>query len=207
MFTGLIEAVGRVSSVQLQPQFARVSIAARWPDPQEPVLIGDSIAVSGCCLTAVAVHAAAGQQAELVFELSHETLSKTTFGQLQPGARVNLERALRLGARLGGHIVTGHVDGTGRLEQIARNGEAFDVVWSVPANLEPELVQKGSIAVDGVSLTVNALTPGHFSATIIPHTVAHTQLLDGGPGKAVHLETDVLAKHVRRLLSFGQIPV
>jgi riboflavin synthase len=142
----------------------------------------------------------------LEFELSHETLARTAFGDLRTGRRVNLERAMRLGDRLGGHLVSGHVDGVAVLEAVAAHDGAWDLTYAVPQGFEAELVVKGSVAIDGVSLTVNGLPPGRVQVTLIPHTVAHTQLLDGDPGKRVHLETDLLAKHVRRLLACGVVP-
>ncbi|MBI5611220.1 MAG: riboflavin synthase [Deltaproteobacteria bacterium] len=204
MFTGLIEGMGRVHAWHKQAEFARLELVANLGDDVPPQL-GDSIAVNGCCLTVVAC-APATDGWLLAFELSHETLALTAFGKLQPGDRVNLERAMRLGDRLGGHIVTGHVDGLGQRVAVVENDGAFDVTYAVPAELEPELVQKGSVAIDGVSLTVNRLWPGHFLVTLIPHTVAHTQLLDGELGRDVHLETDVLAKNVRRLMALGWQP-
>jgi len=136
------------------------------------------------------------------FDVSHETLACTRLGDLLVGERVNLERALRLGDRLGGHLVSGHVDGVGRLVEVHDRGDAWDLTYALPPDLEPEVVVKGSIAVDGVSLTVNRTPGGQVQVTIIPHTAAHTQLLQGGVGKRVHIETDLLAKHVRRLLQF-----
>ena len=201
MFTGLIEAVGQVRSFVPQGGLHRLWLTAKWPD-DDAAALGDSVAVNGCCLTVVAVeHLDDGGQA-LVFELSSETIARTAFGALGAAQPVNLERAAKLGQRLGGHLVTGHVDGTGQLLAMQESGGAFDVTYAVPADLEPELVVKCSVAIDGVSLTVNALPPGLLQVTLIPHTVAHTQLLHGGPGKQVNLETDLVAKHIRRLAQF-----
>ena len=136
------------------------------------------------------------------FDASHETLARTSLGQLRTESRCNLERALQVGGRLGGHWVTGHVDDTGRLSRVQRRGDAWDLEYSMPAALEPEVVGKGSIAIDGVSLTVNRVWPEHFAVTIIPHTKANTQLLEGGAGKVVNLETDLLAKYIRRMMRF-----
>ena len=210
MFTGLIETLGQV--VAFDPLVvgtgARLTVDAVWPDrPGEIscaplVQLGDSIAVNGCCLTAVsAVVQAVGTR--LTFDLSHETLRLTAFGTLTRGDEVNCERAARLGDRLGGHLVTGHVDGLGRRLAVIARGGAWDVTYAVPTALEAELVVKGSVAIDGVSLTVNALPPGQLQVTLIPHTVGHTQLLAGDGEKPVHLETDLLAKHVRRLVELG----
>ena len=205
MFTGLIEALATVTEQTALPAGgSRLRLGMRWPlvdGTARPTALGDSVAVNGCCLTVIARTDDDGSES-LLFELSHETLQRTAFATLQPGARVNVERALRMGDRLGGHLVSGHVDGLGQLVEITPRGDFVDLRYSLPTALEPELVEKGSIAVDGVSLTVNAVPPGGFVVTIIPHTAEHTQLLDGGAGKAVHLESDLLAKHVRRLLQF-----
>lgn len=205
MFTGLIEALAVVEAqTPLAGGGSRLLLQVQWPlvggEPRATAL-GDSIAVNGCCLTAIE-RTEAGAAERLLFELSHETLQRTAFAHLKPGQRVNVERALRVGDRLGGHIVSGHVDGVGELVEVLDRGDFYDLRFAVPAELEPELVEKGSVAVDGVSLTVNATPPGGFWVTIIPHTAEHTQLLQGGAGKRVHLETDLLAKHVRRLLQF-----
>ena len=200
MFTGLIEAMGTLTAWQPQGGGARMVLRAQWPEGDAAQLnIGDSVACNGACLTVVSV-VAQDAALQLGFDLSHETLALTGFADLQPGDPVNLERALRLGDRLGGHLVTGHVDGLGHLAQKIDRGDAWDLLYKVPASLEPEIVHKGSLAIDGVSLTVNGTPPGHVAVTIIPHTATHTQLLWGEVGKRVHLETDLLAKHVRRLL-------
>ena len=136
--------------------------------------------------------------------LFRSTLACTSLGILKPGTACNLERALRVGDRLGGHFVSGHVDATGTLDRVVERDGAFDLTYRVPAALEPEIAAKGSVAVDGVSLTVNRIWPGHFSVTVIPHTARMTQLLDGGAGKIANLETDVLAKYVRRAVSLGE---
>lgn len=205
MFTGLIEALGRVTSWTPQGEGARLTLAVAWPSDSEAPKIGDSVAVNGCCLTVIEVGAAPLVQV-LSFDLSHETLACTAFAAIKPGDRVNCERAMRLGDRLGGHLVTGHVDGVAKLVDIQERQGAWDLTYAVPALLEAELVVKGSVAIDGVSLTVNALPTGKLQVTIIPHTASHTQLLSGGAGKAVHLETDLLAKHVRRLVQLGAAP-
>lgn len=203
MFTGLIETVATAVEWSQSGGIWRLGLAAAWPD-SEPTQVGDSVAVNGCCLTAVAVQRQ-GQQERLQFELSAETLARTAFGSLQVGTGVNCERAAKLGQRLGGHIVTGHVDATAVLAQVVPVGGAFDVAYELPAELLPEVVIKGSVAIDGVSLTVNAIDGRLLRVMLIPHTVAHTQLLAGGTGKRVHVETDLLAKHVRRLLQLGAI--
>lgn len=203
MFTGIIESVGQIVSLRRSGDAARVVVLAHWTDVQRPgVSLGDSVAVNGVCLTVVD-HPNQDSGVALAFDVSHETLARSSLGSLAAGSKVNLERALRLGDRLGGHWVSGHVDAMGQLIAADRRSEAWDLRYSLPGALEPEIVTKGSIAVDGVSLTVNAVWPGGFSVTVIPHTTQHTQLLEGGVGKAVNLETDILAKHIRRLASFG----
>lgn len=221
MFTGLVEALGTVLAWTPIGDGGRLAVAVRWPDDASlqaarPTREGDSVAVDGACLTVVALAAVPGGGEALTFELSHETLALTHLGDRPPGETVNLERALRLGDRLGGHFVTGHVDGQGQLAAIVERDGAWDVTYAVPAALEAELAVKGSVTVDGVSLTVNALLPGQLQVTLIPHTAAHTQLLSARPpladaplhrpGRRVHLETDLLAKHVRRLLQRAPDP-
>lgn len=209
MFTGLIEALATVTDhTPLAGGGSQLRLSVRWPlveGSARPTGLGDSVAVNGCCLTVIERTEDDGKES-LLFALSHETLQRTAFGLQKPGSRVNVERALRMGDRLGGHLVSGHVDGLGQLLEITPRGDFVDLRYGLPPALEPELVEKGSIAVDGVSLTVNAVPPGGFVVTIIPHTAEHTQLLDGGAGKQVHLETDLLAKHVRRLLQFVTPP-
>lgn len=205
MFTGLIESMGRVTAWTPVGEGARLTLSVAWNSNTQKPVIGDSVAVNGCCLTVVEVGTAPLVQV-LGFDLSHETLACTAFARLRPGELVNCERAMRLGDRLGGHLVSGHVDGVARLTEVTTREGAWDLTYSVPPPLEPELVVKGSVALDGVSLTVNQLKPGHLQVTIIPHTSAHTQLLTGGAGKFVHIETDLLAKHVRRLLQFSLPP-
>jgi riboflavin synthase len=206
MFTGLVEATGQFRSLTRQAGSARMAVSVRWPDAgPSGTRIGDSVAVNGACLTVVALDPQPAGET-LTFDLSHETLALTAFPDLASGDAVNLERALKLGDRLGGHIVSGHVDGVATLVRKVANGPAWDLTYRVSPELEPEIVTKGSITVDGVSLTVNSTPAGHFTVTLIPHTSVATQLLTGREGKRVHLETDLLARYVRRLLEFGVGP-
>ena len=193
MFTGIVETVGRVVAIEPQGEKARLRIDA--PRVAEGIAIGASIAVNGACLTVVA---AAG--AELVFEAVQETLDRTSLGDLAAGSRVNLERALRADARLDGHIVQGHVDATGRVRALERNGDDVRLLVDCPSGFTLQLVPKGSIAIDGVSLTVVEVTDSGFDVALIPHTLSATNLVDRRAGDRVNLEADVLGKYVLRYL-------
>ena len=195
MFTGIVQATGRIVAVAPQGDNLRVRTDAGTLDLAD-VRAGDSIAVAGCCLTVVDV-----APPHLAFDVSQETLRCTRgFGA---DHRVNLEKALRLSDRLGGHLVTGHVDGVGRVvsQQRARDGEGVDVEVAVPAELARYVARKGSIAVDGVSLTTNAVDGARFTVHLIPHTLAATTLGALAPGAAVNIEVDVVARYVERLQS------
>ncbi|MCO5296370.1 MAG: riboflavin synthase [Fimbriimonadaceae bacterium] len=191
MFTGLVEAVGVVRA------FDGKTLRLEVPPNEEPWALGESVAANGCCLTVVEF--ADG----LAFELSGETLSRTTFARLGVGRRVNIERALRVGDRLGGHFVQGHVDAVGRVVGLEPSDVGSTLRVEVPAGGERFLIDKGSIAVDGVSLTVVRPEGRTFEVALVPHTLAATNLGDRKPGDAVHLEYDVLAKHVAKLLEGG----
>lgn len=196
MFTGLVEAVGIVRSQTPRPPGIRLTLVA----PAEfvaPAQLGESVAVNGCCLTVTEFDAET-----LSFDVGDETLKRTNLGQRQPGAKVNLERAMRLGDRIGGHLVSGHVDGVGRLLQRIDKQDWADLRFAVPEALSRQLVSKGSIAVDGVSLTLVDVDADSFSVMLIPHTLAMTTLGDLSEGDAVNLETDLLAKYVERQLGF-----
>lgn len=196
MFTGIVEEVGEVVAVEASGPGRRLRIASRFaPDGFG---LGDSVAVDGACLTVTALG-----RGTFDVDASHETVARTTVGELRAGRRVHLERALRVGDRLGGHFVTGHVDARGQLSAKRRNGEAFDLEFALPVSLAPQIVAKGSIAVDGVSLTVNTCRPGAFSVTVIPFTIHGTTLLDRAVGAAVNLETDLLGKYVAHLVTGG----
>jgi len=198
MFTGLVETLGRIERVQPAGAGRRLTLSA--PPLIEGTRLGDSIAINGACLTVVAI-----QGEELSFEAGPETLQRTNLGDLRPGDRVNLERALRLGDRLGGHLVQGHVDGVGRVAERRRQGEWEEVWFDTLANLAEQLVSKGSVAVDGISLTVVDVTSDRFSVALIPHTLAVTTLGFKGPGASVNLETDLFAKYVWKCLRGGGV--
>lgn len=199
MFTGIVTALGEVTA--LTPIGAgrdmRLSIATPpgWLAGAE---LGASICCNGCCLTVVAM---AGDSFEV--EASAETLSKTTLGEWRPGRRINLERSLRLGDELGGHLVSGHVDGVGRVLSATPEHGSTRWVFTLPPPLAPFVAQKGSIAVDGVSLTVNEAARESFGVNIIPHTAAVTGFGALRPGDAVNLEIDMLARYVARQREFS----
>ena len=191
MFTGLIEAIGEVA--EMKP--TTTGFRLRLTTPIAPEIVpGDSLAVNGVCLTAVSsdptgVHA----------DISPETARVTALGSLRRGALVNLERPLRADARLGGHFVQGHVDATGTVEDIRPDGDSFWLTVHYPASLAPYIVRKGSIAVDGISLTVAGVDDRHFDVQIIPYTWEHTNLHLATPGSLVNLECDILGKYVVRV--------
>jgi riboflavin synthase len=195
MFTGLIETVGRVRRLARSGRSGRLEIDSRWPDGATPEQ-GDSIAVNGACLTAIdPTHEG------FAADLSPETVDRTLLTNLAPGADVNLERALRLGDRLGGHIVQGHVDAHVRVLAIHPEGGFQRWRFSLPAEHSSEIAGKGSVALDGVSLTVSALGVDWFEVALIPETLATTTLGGLAVGSRLHLETDVLAKYVARKLA------
>ena len=196
MFTGLVSAVSRV--VSLRSGTAGAVLAVERPADFGDAAVGESIAVSGVCLTVVPP-AAAGQP--LCFDVSPETLSRSSLGGLSPGAGVNLERALRASDRLGGHVVAGHVDGTAEVLAVEASGESWTFRFSLPAALARYAVEKGSISVDGVSLTIAGLREGSFDVAVIPHTFEATTLGERKAGDVVNLEVDVLGKYVERLLA------
>jgi len=194
MFTGIIEEMGSLQAVEPRSAGSRLRIAAHkiMSDLRE----GDSVSVNGVCLTAVDL-----KPGSFAADASPETLQRSSLGELRTGSPVNLERALQANARLGGHIVQGHVDGIGRIVSLDLLG---DNNWwlkvQAPPELDRYLVFKGSVAIDGISLTVAALEDGVLSVTIIPHTYANTNLRGKRPGDTVNLETDVLARYVEKML-------
>ena len=195
MFTGIVTALGTVSSVSPlgNGQDMRLVIAAPWPDTAS-IAIGASVACSGCCLTATEVGAA-----WFAADASAETLACTTLGRWRAGSRVNLERSLRMGDELGGHIVSGHVDGVGEALSATPENASTSWVFRVPRPLARCIAVKGSVAVDGVSLTVNAVDGDTFGVNVIPHTARVTGFGSLVPGDAVNIEIDMLARYVARL--------
>lgn len=194
MFTGIVRERGRVVAVEGGPDGVRLRVEA--PLAAAQAAVGDSVAVNGCCLTATEV-----ADGRISFDAVPETLRRTSLGRLRVGAEVNLEPALRAGEPLGGHYVQGHVDGVGRVRSVAGEGEGLRVWIEAPPELLRYCVEKGSIAVEGVSLTVAELAGEAFAVALVPHTLAATTLGALEPGREVNLEADVLAKYVERLLA------
>ena len=193
MFTGLIEEVGTLRAVRRGAHSAVLSIAARTV--LEDLKVGDSVAVNGVCLTATAKDSTG-----FTADVMHETLDRSSLGALTPGSHVNLERAMAAGGRFGGHMVSGHIDGVGTIAQVRRDGIALWYTIEASPALLRYVVKKGSITVDGISLTVAWVEAHRFAVSIIPHTGAQTTLLDRKAGDTVNLETDILGKYVARLL-------
>jgi riboflavin synthase len=194
MFTGIIEGVGRVAALETLGGDVRLRVET-GSLPFDNVQLGESIAVNGVCLTVIEFDAAS-----FAADASNETLSLTTLGRLQPGAPVNLERAMRPTDRLGGHLVSGHVDGVGKVLSIVEDARAQRWRFAAPAPLLRYIAKKGSICVDGVSLTVNEVGPDGFEVALIPHTVSHTAFAQTRIGDGVNLEIDLVARYVERLL-------
>ena len=194
MFTGIVQAVGRIATAQAMSDGLKLTLDAGMLDLSD-LGVGDSVAVSGCCLTIVAI-----DQTKLAFDVSAETLRCTA--RLDRPGPVNLEKAMRLSDRLGGHLMAGHVDGVGsvtRFERAASDGENVELEIEAPAELARFIASKGSIAVDGVSLTINAVAGRRFSVNLIPHTLAVTTLGSLASGARVNLEVDMIARYVARL--------
>jgi len=195
MFTGIVQDIGQVTAREMRGVDARLVITTRNFDLTDTV-VGDSISVQGVCLTVVSL---AGDA--FAADVSHETLSLTTLGELQVGSAVNLEPALRAGDRLGGHLVSGHVDGVAQVSAKSHDGDSLRVKITVPAELARYIARKGSVTVDGVSLTVNEVEGATFGVNLIPHTQAVTTLGRLQPGIRVNLEVDQMARYAERLLS------
>jgi riboflavin synthase len=193
MFTGIVRELGRVASLEGGGEGVRLQVEA--PRTAAGVAAGDSVSINGCCLTAESVRGGT-----IAFHVVPETLRRTALGALRRGAAVNVEPALRAGEPLGGHLVQGHVDGIGRVQSIEAEGEGLRVIVEAPAEILRYCVEKGSIAVDGVSLTVAEVHGDSFGVALVPHTLAETTLAGLVPGADLNLEVDVVAKYVERLL-------
>jgi riboflavin synthase len=192
VFTGLVQGLGRVAATDRSDAGARLTIETPLVGELEP---GDSIAVNGVCLSAAELEAGS-----FAADAMNETLGRTALGDLEAGAEVNLELPLRAGDRLGGHVVQGHVDGVGTVLGVAEDGFARRIEIEAPPEVLRYVIEKGSIAVDGVSLTVAGLDSRSFTVSLIPETLQRTNLGHAGPGDRVNLEVDVLAKYVERLM-------
>jgi riboflavin synthase len=193
MFTGIVESTGRVDEIAASGDGARLRVHTPLAAQIEA---GDSVAVSGACLTAAKTDASSFEA-----DVMNQTLAATSLSELQPGNRVNLELAMRAGDRLGGHLVQGHVDGTGRVARIGEDGIARRLEIEAPEDLRRFIVERGSVTVDGVSLTVAAVGDGGFEISLIPETLERTTLGEVGEGASVNLEVDVIARYVEQLVS------
>ena len=194
MFTGIIEAVGQIQSMQPKGGDVRLYVRTGKLDLGD-VKLGDSIAVNGVCLTAVELPGDG-----FWADVSQETIRRTALSSLKPGSRVNLEKALTPTTRLGGHLVSGHVDGVGKVLSLHQDARSWHFRVEAPAELAKYIAHKGSITVDGTSLTVNAVDGAEFELTIVPHTLAETIMVDYQAGRKVNLEVDLLARYLERLL-------
>ncbi|MCL6520580.1 MAG: riboflavin synthase [Armatimonadetes bacterium] len=198
MFTGLIEEKGKIVQIERGPAGLKLTINA--PEISGDVSIGDSVSVNGACLTAVAVN-----PPNITFDVVRETVERSNLGSLKVGNSVNLERPLKAGARLGGHIVLGHIDGKGIIREIHKDKSSTSIRIQAPPNVMQYIVEKGSIAVDGISLTVAECGKDWFAVAIIPHTWKATTLSEKTIGDTINLETDIIGKYVHKFLS-GNIP-
>ncbi len=194
MFTGIIEEMGSVKGLRREAGAARLTVSASLV--LEGTAIGDSICVNGVCLTVVEMNGTAFSA-----DVANETLKVTNLGDLRAGQKVNLERALRLSARIGGHLVTGHVDAVGRIREKKQEGNSWRMFIETPESALPYIIKKGSVAVDGISLTVADVEKTGFSIAMIPHTAKLTTLGSKSTGDSVNLETDIIGKYVERLLA------
>jgi riboflavin synthase len=193
MFTGLIEGTGSLIQMNRRGSDGQMGIHAHYP--MENLQLGESIAVDGACLTVVSF-----QGNVFTVDVSAETLSRTTLGRKSPGDHLNLERALKLGDRLGGHLVTGHVDGIGTLQDRHKEGRSWRLAFQVPPKLTPYIIEKGSIAINGISLTINGCQENGFDVNIVPHTALMATLDKWRVGEEVNIETDLIGKYVEKML-------
>jgi riboflavin synthase len=200
MFTGIVRERGRVLAAERNGDGGSLRLRIAAPRTAAETSVGDSISVAGCCLTATAV-----QDGELEFDVVSESLSRTTLAALEGGAAVNLEPALRAGEPLGGHYVQGHVDGLAHVRTIERHDDGAQLWLDLPEELLRYCVVKGSIALDGVSLTIAALDEAGAAIALVPHTLRETTLSALGPGEPVNVEVDLLAKYVERLGAAGEV--
>lgn len=197
MFTGIVQRLGHITDIKMEGTAGRITMVPSRPFDR-PIKLGDSIAVNGTCLTVAAM-----EGETLMFDVLGETFAKTNLGEKAPGDLVNLEQALALGDTLGGHIVTGHVDNTGTVARIDQVGRDWKFTVECSRDMQMLMVYKGSIAIDGISLTVAELTDAGFVVHIIPHTMQETDMQQFKVGTKVNLEADILGKHVQRILEFG----
>ncbi len=193
MFTGIIETIGTIRSIRRGARSITLHIAA--PSILEGTAVGDSIATNGVCLTVTSI-----ERDAFTADAMPETMQHTALGSLQAGSRVNLERALRLDSRLGGHMVSGHIDGTGTLAALKRDDNAIRLTVTASPDITRYIIPKGSVALDGVSLTVTGVTSGSFEVSVIPHTQHATTLTSLMPGTPVNIENDLIAKYIEKLL-------
>jgi len=198
MFTGIIQAIGQIKRVEQRQGDVRLTVATAGLDLADAAL-GDSIAVNGVCLTAIEL-----SPGQFVADVSNETLSTTTVGHTAVGTPVNLECALQAQTRLGGHLVSGHVDGVGKLIERKADARSVRFTFSMPTEIARYVAQKGSICIDGISLTVNTVDDESFSVNIVPHTLEMTTLGDRQEGDSVNLEVDVIARYLERLMIGGK---
>ena len=192
MFTGLIEDVGTITDLGARGNYRVLTIASRLAD--ETLKLGDSVDCDGACLTVVGINSDT-----FVVEASQETAARTILGTYRRGSRLNLERALQAGARLGGHFVLGHVDCTGTVEIARKVGESLEITVAFDKKYDPLVIEKGSIAINGISLTINSETPGSLTVNLIPHSVAQTTIGDFQSGQKVNLEFDLIGKYILKI--------
>ena len=195
MFTGIVEDIGTVAAVKRRSKESTITFRVRKIDPRG-IVTGESISVSGACLTVTSV-----EGDTFTIDASRETLSRTSLRKLRAGQAVNLERSLRAGDRMGGHIVSGHVDGVGKVKLKKKRGGSVEFTFTAPESVLKYIVEKGSVAVDGVSLTVNSVKSGEFTVNIIPYTLAETTFGSLRTGSPVNIECDIIGKYVEKLMT------